>query len=64
MKITFSICKVGDCGLQTYQIVTILRRATTLEVTTVSPILYTLLGSVNNWEMAILLSILQHQSNQ
>lgn len=37
---TVSICKVGDCGLQTYQIVTILKRATTLEITTISPILY------------------------
>jgi hypothetical protein len=35
-----SICKVGDCGLQTYQTVTILKRATTLEFTTISPILY------------------------
>jgi len=38
--VTFSICKVGDCGLQTYQTVTILKRATTVEFTTISPILY------------------------
>ncbi|MBZ0200770.1 MAG: hypothetical protein K8H86_12945 [Ignavibacteriaceae bacterium] len=37
---TFSICKVGDCELQIYQTVTILKRATTLEFTTISPILY------------------------
>src|SRR5690554_2240618 len=35
-----SICKVGDCGLQTYQTVTILKRATTYEFTTIQPILY------------------------
>ena len=40
LRVTFSICKVGDCGLQTYQTVTILKRATTLEFTTNSPILY------------------------
>jgi hypothetical protein len=34
------ICKVGDCGLQTYQTATILKRATTLKFTTISPILY------------------------
>ena len=40
LLVTFSICKVGDCGLHTYQTVTILKRATTLEFTTISPILY------------------------
>src|SRR5690606_28719488 len=35
-----SICKVGDCGLQTYQTETILKRATTVEFTTITPILY------------------------
>ena len=38
--LTFSICKVGDCVLQTYQTVTKLKRATTLEFTIISPILY------------------------
>jgi hypothetical protein len=38
--ITLSICKVGDCGLQTYQTVTILKRATAVEFTTITPILY------------------------
>ena len=38
--VTFSICKVGDCGLQTYQTATIFKRATTLEFTAISPILY------------------------
>ncbi len=37
---TLSICKVGDCGLQTYQTAKKLKRATTLEFTTVTPILY------------------------
>jgi len=40
LPITFSICKVGDCGLQTYQTEKILKRATTLEFATNSPILY------------------------
>ena len=40
LAVTVSICKVGDCGLQTYQTVTILKRATTLEITTITPILY------------------------
>ncbi len=40
LAVTLSICKVGDCGLQTYQTVTILKRATTLEINTISPILY------------------------
>jgi hypothetical protein len=40
LQATVSICKVGDCGLQTYQIVTILKRATALDFTTISPILY------------------------
>ena len=40
LGITLSICKVGDWGLQTYHTVTILKRATTLEFTTISPILY------------------------
>ncbi|WP_298938856.1 calcium-translocating P-type ATPase, PMCA-type [uncultured Dysgonomonas sp.] len=31
LQLTASICKVGDCGLQIYQTVTILKRATTLE---------------------------------
>jgi len=39
---TICICKVGDCGLQTYQIVTILKRATAVEFTAISPILYIL----------------------
>ena len=37
---TFSICKVGDFGLQTCQTVTMLKRATTVEFTAISPILY------------------------
>jgi hypothetical protein len=37
---TFSICKVGDCVLQTYQTVTTLKRAATVEFTTITPILY------------------------
>src|SRR5690554_3572245 len=37
---TFSICKVGDCGLQTYQTEMKLKRATTVEFTAISPILY------------------------
>jgi hypothetical protein len=40
VSMTFRICKVGDCGLQNYQTVTILKRATTVEFTTISPILY------------------------
>ena len=39
---TVSICKVGDSGLQTYQTVTILKRATAVEFTTILPILYIL----------------------
>ena len=31
---------VGDCGLQTYQTVTTLKRATAFEFTTITPILY------------------------
>ena len=38
--ITFSICKVGDCGIQTYQTVKNFKRATPLEFTTITPILY------------------------
>ncbi len=38
--LTVSICKVGDCELQTYQTDTILTRATPPEFTTISPILY------------------------
>jgi hypothetical protein len=38
--IKLSICKVGDCGLHTYQTVTVLMRATTIEFTSISPILY------------------------
>jgi hypothetical protein len=37
---TLSICKVGDCGLQTYQTEMNLKRATTIEFTAISPILY------------------------
>lgn len=37
---TLSIWKVGDCGLQTYQTVTKLKRATALEFAAISPILY------------------------
>ncbi len=37
---TVSICKVGDCGLRTYQTVTILKRLTTAVFTTITPILY------------------------
>ncbi|HAB54527.1 MAG TPA: hypothetical protein DCE80_20500 [Ignavibacteriales bacterium] len=40
LPLTFSICKVGDCGLQNYQTVENLKRATTVEFTTFSPILY------------------------
>jgi hypothetical protein len=40
IPLTFRICKVGDCGLHTYQPVTKLKRATALEFTTISPILY------------------------
>ena len=36
----FSICKVGDYVLQTYQTQRILKRATTIKFTTISPILY------------------------
>ena len=39
-QVTFSICKVGDCGLQTYQTEMKLKRATTVEFTAISPILY------------------------
>ncbi len=35
-----SICKVGDCGLQTYQTEKMLNRASTVEITTILPILY------------------------
>ena len=38
--VTVSICKVGDCGLQTYQTAEKLKRATTVEFATISPILY------------------------
>jgi len=38
--LTVSICKVGDCGFQTYQTDAMLKRAKVLEFTTVSPILY------------------------
>lgn len=31
---------VGDCGLQTYQTVTILKRATAFDFSTIPPILY------------------------
>lgn len=40
LLLTESICKVGDCGLQTYQTVEKLKRATTVEFTTITPILY------------------------
>jgi hypothetical protein len=40
LPLTFSICKVGDCGLQTYQTEMKLKRATTVEFTAISPILY------------------------
>ena len=40
LLLTLSICKVGDCGLQTYQTVTKLKRAETVEFTTITPILY------------------------
>jgi len=39
-RIKVSICKSGDCGLQTYQTVKILKRATTLEINTISAILF------------------------
>lgn len=35
-----SICKVGDCGLQNYQTVTLLERAIAVEITTITPNLY------------------------
>ncbi len=35
-----SIYKVGSCGIQTYQTVTILKQATTVELTTITPVLY------------------------
>ena len=38
--LTLSICKVGECGLQTYQTATQFERATNLEFTTYTPILY------------------------
>jgi len=37
---TFSIWQVGDCGLQNYQTEMKLKRATTVEFTTVTPICY------------------------
>lgn len=40
LAITVIICKIGDCGLQPYQTVTILKRAKTVEFTTITPILY------------------------
>ena len=40
MRTTLSICKVGDCGLQTYQTEMKLKRAATVEFTTTSTILY------------------------
>ena len=36
----FSICNVGDYGLQSCKTVETLKRATTAEITTISPILY------------------------
>ncbi|MDD4209656.1 MAG: hypothetical protein PHI52_04885 [Bacteroidales bacterium] len=44
-----SICKVGDCGRQTYQTNTILKWATTVEFTTVSPILY-----IHCWQLGFI----------
>lgn len=38
--VTVSICKVGDCGLQTYQTITKLKRDTTVKFTTILPIFY------------------------
>lgn len=40
LAVTVRICKVGDCGLQTYQTVEKLKRATALDFTTIAPILY------------------------
>ena len=40
LTLTLSICKVGDYGLQNYQITQKLKRATPLEFTTITPILY------------------------
>jgi hypothetical protein len=45
--LTLSICKVGDYGLQTYQPFTKLKRAATVEFTTILPIfVYKLLCAV------------------
>jgi hypothetical protein len=38
--VTVSICKVGDCGLRTYQTITTLMRVTALYFTNITPILY------------------------
>jgi hypothetical protein len=38
--LTFGICKVGDCGFQTNQTVTKLKRATATKFSTITPILY------------------------
>ena len=40
MTVTVSIFKVGDCGLQTYQTVTIFERAAAIQFTIISPIMY------------------------
>ena len=40
--VTLSIYKVGDFGFQSYQTVTILKRATAVEFTAIAPILYIL----------------------
>ena len=46
---TLSIGKVGDCGLQTYQIVTLFEHDTALDLTTITPILY-----IHCYKLAIL----------
>ena len=48
LHIAVSTCKVGDCVLQTYQTGMKLERATTVEFTTISPILYIILCAVFN----------------
>lgn len=40
LQLTVSIWQVGDCGLQTYQTEVSLKRATTVEFTTITPICY------------------------
>ena len=52
LPLTVSICKVGDCGLQTCQTDKMFKRATTVEFTTISPILY-----IHCYQLAVLFSL-------